>query len=189
MAKKQVHKLIGLLDILSREDQKRVRDRCNELLGGSHTIADSVSGSENDWLLDGIRHELGTRGLPFALSYQRLAEMPEYRGTEKRAGFLEAAKTVGPWLRGLLPGASRARLVALSCTAAGALASYLSAFSDVGLRQMLWNYNYVPDAFEREFPGYAANKWVAALVASRCHEPSAEQCGICGLGCEVGTES
>lgn len=169
MGKPRISGLLSTLETLPRADQEAAYAHLGSLLspGGASAHPErnqAAGGDEHEWLLDGVRAELARRGIPWVVRADKLREQPEYRGTEKRQGFAQHAAVVGPWLGGLVLNADRTQLLALSRTAAECLAQYIGKFTEVGLRQMLWNYNYVPDAIEQEFPEYVRNGWCAALV-------------------------
>lgn len=115
----------------------------------------------HDYLLDGLREALRKRNLRVNFSTETLERMKAYKQ------FTGAAPAIAEWFDTLVPNMDRTSRLALSAIAAEALVLYVESFRTwpLGLQTLMYGYHLVPQAFERAFPGYAAQGWTPMLVA------------------------
>jgi hypothetical protein len=151
----------AMLPRLNAEDSRKLRllldSRFKEKAATNPTV-----GSQDDWLLPGIKAQLRKRGLNYGnISPERLA--PNYT---------KDAVRICTQLRKQLRKESRfelkhVHLLVLGGIIAEALIEHLKQTrpnAPTGLKLLLTSVNEIPEAIERSFPGYLASGMVHMLL-------------------------
>jgi hypothetical protein len=146
-------KLKGVLDILphlSRKELELVRQRAAFLLQAK-TSRGRESVEEQDWLLEGVLHELRKRGLE-----KQIPHNFRVKSSKSFAAYQTQAERVKGVIAEAIGGATPVELKQVGIIAAQCLADYIT-WNEISLETMLHNIGKTPKALERAFPGYIAS--------------------------------
>jgi hypothetical protein len=127
-----------------------------------------------DWLIDGYRAALSRRGLGVAFSVETIVGWRAYKS------YLQTAPAVVEWIDARIDGMDRTSWLALGEIIAEALCAELALWKEppaLSLQTFLLFTQYVPQAIERSYPGYARQGWLKLLVRQRAARVCLEEEG------------
>jgi len=154
-----VDQVIKSLSLFKPGDLQKIKSTATYLLQTEERAKNNQL--DTDWLLDAIIHELNGRGLGRTVPpHFRIKSMSSFQGYPDRS------RQVRDWLVEQVPEMHPSERAYLARISAWCLAESIQNWGEVSLQTMLRYVGSIPQALERQFPGYIA-AGLLKMVAQR----------------------
>lgn len=163
MTQKVLDQVLDLIKDLTSPELEIVRKHCAAYAGIGPKKRIPISEVREDWILDGILHELRRRGLGETIPGEFYI-----RNKQSFAGYAERAERIRTlfetsnrmyWLT-----STTATKISFGRMCAQLLAKKVDEFAPISLDTMLRNVGLIPEAFENAYPGYISSELLPMLI-------------------------